>query len=130
VTYPCGDHCHLYGGESPIPTSSLVPDGSRKNMVRLTNDEGERMVMKRTQNTMRYQQSEGNLALAEESLQVRQNHKDKTDSSALSLVPATTEEYSGGDALSPAVGVIAAIGLSIVLWCLIGLAIYWMPFSL
>lgn len=109
-----------------MPTSSLVPDGIRTNMVCLINDEGERMVAKRPQNVMRYQQLEGNLALAEERLQVRQHHKDKTDSSGLSLVPATTEEGCGGDDLSPAVGVIGAIGLSIVLWCLIGLAIYWM----
>ena len=84
------------------------------------------MVAKRPQNAMRYQHSEGNLVLAEERLQVRQNHKAKTDSSVLSLVPTTTEEDSGGDALSPAVGVISAMGLSIVLWFLIGLAIYWM----
>jgi hypothetical protein len=88
------------------------------------------MHAKRKQNTMRYQQSEGNVALADENLHVLQNPKDKTLSPMLRPVPAITEEYSEGDTPSPAKGSVGVIGLWVMLWWLIILVIYWIHFSL
>jgi hypothetical protein len=84
------------------------------------------MRARRKQHTQRDLQFEGNLAFANERLQVLQNQKDKT----LSLVPrpasAMTEGYLEEDALAPAIGIISAFGLSALLWGLILLGISWM----
>ena len=80
---------------------------------------------KRKQNTMSYPKSEGNLALADEGLSVLQKPEDKTLSPVLHRVQDSTKEYPDVDTLSPAVGLIGGIGLSVMLWCLIVLVIYW-----
>jgi hypothetical protein len=80
---------------------------------------------KRKQNTMSYLKSEGNLALADAGLTVLQKPEDKTLSPVLDRVQDITEEYPDVDTLSPAVGIIGGIGLSVLLWCLIVLVIYW-----
>jgi hypothetical protein len=78
--------------------------------------------------TIREPQSKGSLASADESLDVLQNPKDKIHSTVLRAVPAITEEYTKRDGLSPAKGIIAGIGLSIMLWWLIILAINWIRY--
>lgn len=108
-----------------MPTSSSVSDGVRKNMVWQSNNYERHMVTKRIQNTVRHLQMEGNLALTDGILHACQDPKDKSDSPVLRRVQAMTEVDSGGDDLSSAVGIIGAIGLSIALWCLTGLGIYW-----
>ena len=88
------------------------------------------MQTKGNQKTMQYLKSEGNLALGDESLTVLQKPKDKPLSSALRVVQEIVEEYPEEDLLCPAKGIIAAIGLSVMLWCLITLVIYWIHLSL
>jgi hypothetical protein len=80
---------------------------------------------KRKPNTMSYPKSEGNLALADEGLTVLQKPEDKTLSPVPHRVQDIAEEYPDVDTLSPAVGIISGIGLSVMLWCLIVLVIYW-----
>jgi hypothetical protein len=48
----------------------------------------------------------------------------------LRRVQDLTEEYPKVEALSPAKGIIRAIGLSVMLWCLIIPVIYWIRLSL
>ena len=48
----------------------------------------------------------------------------------LRRVQDLTEEHPEVDALSPAKGIIRAIGLSVILWGLIILVIYWIRLSL
>jgi len=79
---------------------------------------------------MRYLKTEGNLAIDDESLPVLQKPKDKTLSPALHVVQDIAEEYPEGDVLSPAKGTIGALGLSVILWRLITLAIYWIHLNL
>ena len=88
------------------------------------------MQTKGNQKTMWYLKSEGNLALSDESLTVLQKPKDKTLSPALRVVQEIVEEYPEDDLLSPAKGIIGAIGLSVMLWCLITLVIYWIHLNL
>ena len=83
------------------------------------------MQTKRKRETKEYPQSEGNLALADESQGLFQQPKGKTLSPVLGVVQDITEEASKADALAPAKGIIVGIGLSIMLWCLIILVIYW-----
>ena len=83
------------------------------------------MQTKRKRETKEYPQSEGNLALADESRGLLQKPKGKTLSPVLGVVQDITEEASKADALAPAKGIIVGIGLSIMLWCLIILVIYW-----
>ncbi len=83
------------------------------------------MQTKRKHKTMSYSKSEGNLALADVSLNSLQKPKDEPPSPVLRRVQDITEEYPKVDALSPAKGIIGAIGMSIMLWCLIILVIYW-----
>jgi hypothetical protein len=71
--------------------------------------------------TRQYPQSWGNLALADESLGVRQPPKAKTRSPRLSMVQDIAEEE--GDALSLTTGMINGIRLSLMLWSLIGVII-------
>jgi hypothetical protein len=74
--------------------------------------------------------SEESSALADESLNVLQKPKDKTRAPVLRRVQDLTEEHSEVDALSPAKGIIRAIGLSVILWGLIILVTYWIRLSL
>ena len=88
------------------------------------------MQTKRKQKTMMYSKSEESLALADESSNLLQIPKDKTLSPVPRRVPAITEEHPEVDVLSPAKGIIRAIGLSVMLWGLIILVIYWIHLSL
>jgi len=88
------------------------------------------MHTKRKQNTMRYQKSEGSLALADESPHLLQKPSNKRLIPILTQVPAITEEDPKDDALAPAMGIISAIGLSVMLWGLIILGIYCIGSSL
>ena len=93
-----------------------------------TNEPEERGYMmraKRKQHTQRDLQSEGNLALANNHLQILQKPKDKTLSPVLRSVPAMTEENLNVDTLAPAIGIISAFGLSVLLWGLIILGVSW-----
>jgi hypothetical protein len=93
-----------------------------------TNEPEERGCMmraKRKQHTHRDLQYEGNLAFANDRLQILQKPKDKTLSPVLRSVPAMTEEYPENDTLAPAIGIISAFGLSTILWGLIILGISW-----
>ena len=74
-----------------------------------------------------YPQSVGNVALAEESLGVHQKTpKAKTRSPQVRLAPDRTEEESEVEALAPTIGMINGIRLSLTLWSLIVIIIYWM----
>ena len=88
------------------------------------------MHMTRKQETTTYPQSEGNLAVADESLSVLQQPKAKTLSLVRGVAQDITEEASTAHALAPATGIMVGIGLSIVLWCLIVLATYWIRLHL
>ena len=70
--------------------------------------------------TRQYPQSWGNLALADESLDVLQTPKAKTRSPRLSVVQDIAEEV---DALALTTGIINGIRLSLMLWSLIGVII-------
>ena len=83
------------------------------------------MNMKQKLETKKYPQSEGNLALADESLGVSQKPKAKTSPPVLGVAQDVTEEYPEISVISPAKGIIVGIGLSAMLWCLIILVIYW-----
>lgn len=83
------------------------------------------MHAKQKQHTQRHLQSEGNLAVAYERLQILQKPKDKTFPSVLRPVPAMTEENLQDDTLAPAIGIISAFGLSVLLWGLIILGVSW-----
>jgi hypothetical protein len=61
-----------------------------------------------------YPRSEGNLALADEIF-----------SPVLRLAPARTEKNLNDDALAPAIGIMSAFGLSVILWGLIILGVSW-----
>ena len=84
----------------------------------------------RKRDTTTYPQSEGNVALADERLRVFQQPKAKTLSPVLGVAQDSTEEASKADALAPATGIMAGIGLSIMLWCLIILVMYWVRLHL
>ena len=79
----------------------------------------------RKRDTTTYPQSEGNLAVADESLGLPQQPRVKT----LSLVPAvvhdSTEKASDADGLASGTGTTVGMGLSLLLWCLIILVMYW-----
>lgn len=84
----------------------------------------------RKRETKTYPQSEGNLAVADESLGVFQQHKAKTRFPVRGLAQDMAEEVSKADALAPATGIVVGIGLSIMLWCLIVLVMYWVRLHL
>ena len=88
------------------------------------------MHAKRKRETKTYPQSEGNVALADERLRVFQQPKAKTLSPVLGVAQDSTEEASKADALAPATGIMAGIWLSIMLWCLIILVMYWVRLHL
>jgi hypothetical protein len=79
------------------------------------------MQTKGQRETRQYSQSWGNLALADESLDVLQKPNAKTRSPRLSIVQDITEEEV--DALALTTGIINGIRLSLVLWSLIGVII-------
>ena len=83
------------------------------------------MHAKQKQHTQRDLQSEGNLAGAYERLQILQKPKNKTLSPVLRPVPAMAEENLNDDTLAPAIGIISAFGLSVLLWGLIILGVSW-----
>jgi hypothetical protein len=83
------------------------------------------MRAKRKHHTHRDLQFEGNLAFANNHLQRLQKPKDKALSPVLRPVPAMAEEYPENDTLAPAIGIISAIGLSVILWGLILLGVSW-----
>ena len=88
------------------------------------------MPMKPKRATRQYSQSVGSLALADESLGVLQ----KPEPTHLSLVlygpQSMTEEASGVDGLAPATGIIIGVCLSMLLWYLIILVMYWIHVNL
>jgi hypothetical protein len=61
-----------------------------------------------------YPRSEGNLALADEIF-----------SPILRPAPARTEKNLNDDALAPAIGIMSAFGLSVILWGLIIFGVSW-----
>jgi hypothetical protein len=61
-----------------------------------------------------YPRSEGNLALA-----------DETFSPVLRPAPAITGKNLNDDTLAPAIGILSAFGLSVILWGLIILGVSW-----
>ena len=73
-----------------------------------------------------FPQSVGNVALADESLGLLQTPKTKTRSPQVRLAPDRTEEESEVEALAPTIGMINGIRLSLTLWSLIVIIIYWM----
>ena len=83
------------------------------------------MRAKQKQYTQSDLQSEGNLAVTYERLQILQKPKDKTFPPVLRPVPAMTEENLNDDTLAPAIGIISALGLSVILWGLIILGVSW-----
>jgi hypothetical protein len=84
------------------------------------------MSAKRKQHTHGDLQYDGNLAVANDHLQILRKPKDKTLFPVLRLVPAMTEENLKDDTLAPAIGIISAFGLSVILWGLIILGVFWM----
>ena len=83
------------------------------------------MRAKRKQHTHRDLESEGNLAFANDRLQILQKPRGKTLSPVLRLVPTMMEEYPEDDPLAPTIGIISAFGLSAILWGLIILGVFW-----
>jgi len=82
------------------------------------------MPMKPKRATRPYPQSTGNLALADESLGVPQQSTAEPSSHVRGVGQNKTEGAPDSDALAPAIGIIVGIELSIMLWCLIILAMY------
>ena len=80
-----------------------------------------RIQSKGQRETRQYPHSWGNLALADESLAVRQPPKAKIRSARLNVVQDITEEEV--DALAPTTGIVNGIRLSLTLWSLIVLII-------
>lgn len=73
-----------------------------------------------------YLQSEGNLALADESLGLAQQPKPKH----LSPVKGVPEKELTVGAVISVKMIIALVGLSLMLWCLIVLIMYWIRLRL
>lgn len=92
-------------------------------MANCDKEENALMPTKGTRETRQDPQSWGNLALADESLDILQKPNAKTRSPRLSVVQDMTEEEGEVDALAPTTGIIIGIRLSLMLWGLIGLII-------
>jgi hypothetical protein len=111
------------------PSSNVQPDNLTKGYdAARTNAHEERgymMYKKQKQYTQRGLQSEGNLAVTYEHLQILQKPKDKIFPHVLRPVPAMTEENLNDDTLAPAIGILSAFGLSAILWGLIILGLAW-----
>jgi len=102
-----------------------LTDGYDAERTSEPEERGYMMRAKRKQHTHRDLQSEGNLAFANDHLQILQKPKDKILSPVLRSVPAMTDEYPEDDTLAPAIGIISAFGLSVILWGLIILGVSW-----
>jgi len=72
-----------------------------------------------------YPQSEGNVALADESLGLFQQPKAKALSPVLGVAQGMTEEHPAVSPCFPVRIIIAVVGLSLMLWCLIVLVMDW-----
>jgi hypothetical protein len=111
------------------PSSNVQPDNLTKGYdaarTNAPEERGSMMHAKQKQHTQGELQSEGNLAITYERLQILQKPKDKTLPPVLRSVPAMTEENLNDDTLAPAIGIISAFGLSAILWGLIILGISW-----
>ena len=88
------------------------------------------MQTKRKQETKKYPQWEGNVALADESLGLLQKPKAKTFPSLVGVVQDITEEAPEADGLGLATGIVVGTGLSIMLWCFIFFVIYLLRLNL
>lgn len=106
--------------------------GKRLSKINKTSEGLVTMQAKQKQNTLQYQQSVGNLALAVQSLQFVQKPNGNGLSSA--TLPLPIQGIMGNDLededISPARGIFGAIGLSVILWWLIIFIFYWIYFSL
>lgn len=83
------------------------------------------MATKRKRETKKYPLSEGNLAVADESLGVLHKPKAKPLSPVLGVAQDISEEHLEVEAFAPSKGMIAGLGLSWILGCLITLMRYW-----
>ena len=75
-------------------------------------------------------QSEGNLALADESLGLAQHPKSKHLSPVTGVAQGMSEKHPTVGAVFPVRMIIALVGLSLMLWCLIVLIMYWIRLRL
>jgi len=111
------------------PSSNVQPDdlteGYDAARMNAPEERGWMMHAKQKQHTQSDLRSEGNLAVTYERLQILQKPKDKTFPPVLRPVPAMTEENLNDDTLAPAIGIISAFGLSVILWGLIILGVSW-----
>jgi hypothetical protein len=83
------------------------------------------MPTKQARRTQTYPQSVGNVALADDSLGLLQESTAGTRPRLQAVGQATIEEVANSDALAPAIGMTVGLVLSIMLWGLIILALYW-----
>ncbi len=102
-----------------------LTDGYNAARTNEPEERGYMMRAKRKQHTHRDQQFEGNLALANDRLQILQQPIDKILSPVPRPIPAMTDENLKDDTLAPAIGIISAFGLSVILWGLIILGVSW-----
>ena len=77
-----------------------------------------------------YFQSEGNLALADERLDLAQQHRRKHSFRVMGVPQNMPEEQPTVSDVLPVRLIIALVGLSLMLWCLIVLTLYWIHFRL
>lgn len=103
---------------APSPSSDGRPDDLTEGYDAARTSEpaegGALMNKKQKWGAKAYPRSEGNLALADEIF-----------SPVLRTAPAITEEYLEKDTLAPAIGILSAFGLSVILWGLIILGVSW-----
>ncbi len=83
------------------------------------------MPTKRERESKKYPQSEGNFAVADESLGVPQKPKAKPLSPVLGVAQDISEEHLEVEAFVASKGMMAGLGLSWILGCLITLMRYW-----
>ena len=84
----------------------------------------------RERETRHYPQSEGSAAVADESPDVPQQPKANPFSPVLGVAQGMTEEYPAVGAVYPVRIIIVVVGLSLMLWCLIVLVMYWIRLRL
>ena len=96
----------------------------------MSEEGGALMPTTRKRAARQYPQSEGSAALADESLGLPQQPKAKPLSSVLGVAQGMTEEYPAVGPCFPARIIIAVVGLSLMLWCLIVLVLYWIRLRL
>ena len=88
------------------------------------------METKQKRGAKKYPHSEGNLALADESVGLPQQPKAKTLPPVLGVAQGMRREYPAVGAVAPVRIMIALVGLSLMLWCLIVLVMYWIRLRL